>query len=338
VSEAPIFRREDDECHERSADVRVRLYDARGRDRDLHLDQAPHPSRHQLLWVDVRRLDPETFGRLRERFGLDPEIVEALLERGGRPRVEQRGTYVFVRIVSARTTTDAVATNKTDCLVGENWIVTVHDAPVLTLDLFDETIRADSMFGRLSSKEFLANLLDWQLNTYLRALERFEEEVDELDDRLLRNDDPGDDLLERLVGLRTWITHLRRGLAPHREVFAALAQPAQVGNESSDTAEHFRLLVDRLQHAMETTENARDMLLGSFDVFMTQTDQRTNQVMKILTVVTATALPATVIAGIMGMSVRTSVYATPATFWIALVLIVGSMAAVLLIARRRGWI
>jgi Mg2+ and Co2+ transporter CorA len=80
------------------------------------------------------------------------------------------------------------------------------------------------------------------------------------------------------------------------------------------------------------------MLLGSFDVFMTQTDQRTNQVVKLLTVVTATALPATVIAGIMGMSVRSWVYGTPAAFWVARALIVGSTAAVVLAARRRGWL
>jgi Mg2+ and Co2+ transporter CorA len=59
---------------------------------------------------------------------------------------------------------------------------------------------------------------------------------------------------------------------------------------------------------------------------------------KLLTVVTATALPATVIAGIMGMSVRTSVYGSPLAFWVAIALILVSMAFVLIVAHRRGWI
>jgi magnesium transporter len=319
--------------------VRARLYDAQGSDRDVDLSDVPELTPHRLLWVDVRGLDARTLRDVVGRFDADDETVELLTQRSGRPRLEERERYLFVRVLSVNTIEDDVRTEKIDCLVGENWIVTVHDAPLQTLELFDDTVRrTDSVFGRLSSRAFLASLLDWQLTTYLRALERFEESVDDLDEVLLRNDDPGDDLLERMVGLRAWITKLRRGLSPHREVFAALAQPAQVADEAQETAGHFRLLAERLQHAIETTENARDMLLGSFDVFMTQTDQRTNQVMKILTVVTAIALPASVIAGVMGMSVQTSVYRSAAAFWIALVLIASSMVGVLVVARRRGWI
>jgi magnesium transporter len=321
-----------------AADVRARLYDARGRDRDIDLAEEPELSPHRLLWVDVRGLDRATLEPLSRRFGVDDETTEHMLEPEGRPWLEDRPGYLFVRVLSVDATPDDVRTAKIDCLVGDNWIVTVHEAPLLTLELFDESVRADSVFGKLSSKAFLANLLDWQLTSYLRALERFEEDVDELDEQLLANDDPGDDLLERMVGLRRWITKLRRALAPHREVFAVLAQPAQVGDEGAETTEHLRLLLERLQHAVETAENAREMLLGSFNVFMTQTDQRTNQVMKLLTVVTATALPATVIAGIMGMSVRSSLYGSAAAFWVAIALIAVSMTVVLVLARRRGWI
>jgi magnesium/cobalt transport protein CorA len=321
-----------------AADVRARLYDARGRDRDIDLAEEPELAPHRLLWVDVRGLDRATIEPVCRRFGVDDETLEHLLEPAGRPWIEDRPGYLFVRVLSVNDAAEDVRTEKIDCVVGENWIVTVHQAALLTFELFDESVRADSVFGRLSSNAFLANLLDWQLTTYLRALERFEEDVDELDERLLANDDPGDDLLERVVGLRRWITRLRRALAPHREVFAVMAQPAQIGEEGGDTAEHFRLLLERLQHAIDSAENARDMLLGSFDVFMTQTDQRTNQVMKLLTVVTATALPATVIAGIMGMSVRSSIYASSVAFWVALGLIAASMIVVLVLARRRRWI
>jgi magnesium transporter len=91
-----------------------------------------------------------------------------------------------------------------------------------------------------------------------------------LDDRALRWADRVD-LLNDLVRLRHRIGRIRRTLAPQREVFAALARPSFEILAASDSAAHLRTLQDRLERAIGAVENARELLLGSFDLYMTQT-------------------------------------------------------------------
>ena len=105
---------------------------------------------------------------------------------------------------------------------------------------------------------------------------------------------------------------LRRALAPQREVFAALLRPVE-DPEVSPIGWPWPGLPDRLERALDATENAREQLLGSFDLVMTRVGQRTNDVMRVLTVISAVLLPSVVIAGVMGMNFQIPFFRTRAT-------------------------
>jgi Mg2+ and Co2+ transporter CorA len=80
------------------------------------------------------------------------------------------------------------------------------------------------------------------------------------------------------------------------------------------------------------------MLLGSFDILMTQTARRTNDVIKVLAIASLGILPSSLIAAILGMSFHPAFFNTPGLFWVAL----GFMAALIIFtlsaARQRHWI
>ena len=137
---------------------------------------------------------------------------------------------------------------------------------------------------------------------------------------------------------RRRISSIRRRLAPHREVFAALTRPDLAGLGDAEDTVHFRSLADRLERAIDAVDSARELVLGSFDVHMTRTAQRTNDVMKILTLVTVILLPGSVIAGVMGMNFKVGFFEDPSVFW----LVLGGMGvialATLLVARVKRWI
>jgi magnesium transporter len=94
----------------------------------------------------------------------------------------------------------------------------------------------------------------------------------------------------------------------------------------------------RLEKAIEATDNTREMLIGSVEVFMTQTAQRTNEVMKILTLVSVLLLPCAVIAGVLGMNFKVQIFDNPDLFWVAIALMAGLAATTLFVARRIHWI
>src|SRR4029077_20937615 len=127
--------------------------------------------------------------------------------------------------------------------------------------------------------------------------------------------------LDAVVEVRRRIARLRRALAPNREALLPLSRP--------DFELHEELGViwpgvgQRLERAIDGVENARELLVGSFDLYLGRASQRTNEVMKVLTLVSSIALPAVVLAGVMGMNFKPSFFDDPNNFWV----IVGVMVA-----------
>ena len=134
-----------------------------------------------------------------------------------------------------------------------------------------------------------------------KAIER---EIDRLDERALRRR-PRNDVLARIVALRRRIGLIRRTLAPHRVAFAALARPEMELHE--ELGRPWPGLTDRLERTIDAVENLRDLLLGTFDIHMGRAAQDANDVMKVLTLLSAVLLPSVVLAGIMGMNFNAAV-------------------------------
>ena len=80
------------------------------------------------------------------------------------------------------------------------------------------------------------------------------------------------------------------------------------------------------------------MIVGAFDLVMTRTAQRTNDVMKVLTTVSVLLLPAALIAGIFGMNMLPKAFLHPWVFWVLIALMVTVSGSVLYAIHRRGWL
>lgn len=164
--------------------------------------------------------------------------------------------------------------------------------------------------------------------------------MDEFDESLIARDmqeRSEQRLLSYLVELRHAITVLRRTLSGHREIFATLSQPEFDKVSKSESADRYRVLSERLDKAIAAAENARETAMGSLNIVMTRTAQRTNDVMKMLTVISAVLLPALVIAGILGMNFRQKFFERTELFWVVVVAMVALGAGIVAFARYRRW-
>ena len=103
-------------------------------------------------------------------------------------------------------------------------------------------------------------------------------------------------------------------------------------------AEALASLIHRLERATDAVANAREMLIGTFDVHMTRTAQRTNDTMRLLTWVSVTLLPAAVVAGVMGMNFQIGLFEHPEFFWVILASMILFALATLTVAKRRHWL
>lgn len=349
------------------------LFDSEGQDRPVKLDASvvSEVGNLQLLWVDLKGNSPDEFSRVSELFDFPQSLWSTMNSSAGkaqRPRLDLYSTCFHVNVDAIQERGDSgagpesvvahpvkhdsgesghwhgISSNSAfkritvNAVVFPNVVVTIHDLQATFLDNFDERIKGDTHLGRLDGPAFLGVLLNWHITGYFRALEILEAEVDRLDDAALRLRDDRN-LLTDLVRLRRRVALVRHTLLPHREVYATLARPSFAPFVTDDATKTLGLVYDRMERAVEATENARELVLGSFDIFTTQTALRTNEVVKVLTVVSALLLPAGVIATLATLLIRAPVYDLGRTgFWAigAFVVLLGTSG--ILVARTRRWI
>jgi magnesium transporter len=214
-------------------------------------------------------------------------------------------------------------------------VLTVRDGSVAGLDDSLRVVRGRTRLGMLDAATFVAVLLDGIVSGYFASTEEVERQIDRIDDVALRST-PDERVLDRLLIVRRRVAVLRRSLVPHRPVIAALARP-DLGLRSGED-DPWPALVERVERAIETIENARELLVGSFEIVMTRTGQRTNDIMRTLTVVSVTLLPASLIAAIFGMNFRAELFDVDGLFWPMVGAIGALCGAILLTARLRGWL
>ncbi len=341
---AVIPAREDAPPVDRGSDspsVTVRLFDA---DRtDTVLELAPALARRlndrQLLWIDVvGPLDAATADGIARKMRLTPRTRRLLLEAAQGPSIALHRTYFHIRVNAKADHGPTESPRWLDLIAAKGIVVSSHREPMQALEGLDERIEADATVGSIDGPAFVHTVLSGVVTGYFRAVDAIEDAVDELDGRALgtRADSH---LLRDLVGLRRRIARLRRALTDQREVFAALGAADFGASIPTDDPADFPALVDRFENALRSVEDSRELLIGSFDVFMTRTAQSTNDVMKVLALATVLLLPGSLIAGLLGMNVEVPLPKDGLfSFWFVVVAIVLLASGVLAVARSRRWI
>jgi magnesium transporter len=321
--------------------ARVLLLDADGADRDVELEQVDlgQIGDQRLLWIDLGGgEEAERLARVLEPLGLPSRTLRYVVEPLGRPRLDAYGEAMHVEVTGLRPVGEgrheAVFLN---CVVGRNWLLTSHDGPVKFLEEFRQRVRGGSELGSLDAPWLLATLLDWQVNSYQDEIANLVTMIDDLDEVVLRGTEPTEVTLDRLVRVRRRVSWLRGLLVPHQQVFLQLSRPELDLLSTSDSAAAFSALNARVAAAVDAVDSAREMLIASFDVLMTRTAQRTNDVMKVLTIASVALLPSTLIAGILGMNVSPALSIGHVLFWVIIALMAALMATAILIARRQHW-
>ncbi|MCY7418400.1 MAG: CorA family divalent cation transporter [Chloroflexi bacterium] len=292
----------------------------------------------QLLWVDVTA-DPER----------QPELIRSIDEQlrlGGALADGASATGTSVRFGHETVSIHVLGLSDSDghgvrpvalhITAAPNRVVSLHVEPVGRLSQPIEVVAADPRFGRLDAGTFMGLLLDGMLDGYFSEVERIERVIDDLDERAL-SDAGTDPLLDELVAIRARIALLRRSLAPQREVFASLLRPVE-DQELSPVGWPWPGLPERLERALDATEQARQQLLGSFDIVMTRVGQRTNDLMRVLTVISAVLLPSVVVGGVMGMNFKAPLFDDPGNFPVVILAMALLALLILGVARFRHWI
>lgn len=301
---------------------------------DLHTVEVDEQS---LLWVDLVDPSDAVLRGVWEACEL-PHAALSYLQEGTTPGVAKEGEHFWLRVVAVAASSRQENVNGVvlTLVAGCNRVVSIHGEPLAFIGELLKREDDASQIGGLCSESFVASLLDWHLSTYFQAVSDYEMAIERTENDIL--DENRKTTLAQLQRLRRWASRLRRMLAPHRFVFAALSRPDFRPSETRSAERHFSALDVRFERAMDMVENARELVLGSFDLFSSQTALQTNQVMRVLTFVTVITGVLATMVGALGMNFDAALFKThDAGFWIAVTGLCCFTVAAILTGRWRRW-
>jgi magnesium transporter len=226
---------------------------------------------------------------------------------------------------------DALVFTDVDVFIGEGFLITVTQGHLPLMERVHRCIQED---GTTRLDKALYFLVDSIVDEYSPVIDLIAEETSDLEDTVLT--DPGPEKLQTIFRLKRKLIEFRRVAAGMREVVNALMRKEK-GICGDDLDPYFRDVYDHLVRIVDLIETYRDLLTGSLDIYLSAVANRTNNVMKVLTIYGTVALPLVIITGFFGMNFPMGLENWPHGIWYACGMMALSTTIVLWFFKRRGW-
>jgi magnesium transporter len=242
--------------------------------------------------------------------------------------------YLVMHDLLYDTATRSLSTPEVDIVIGPNYVASVHDHDLLRVMQAHAVTEgvADAMRGGVDY--LLYWLTDQLVDGYMPALEDMHDAVEDLEQAII--DNPTTNLLPRIFDMKRDAITLRRVISPQLEVFSRLTMPS-FGIVSDDCAMYFRDVHDHLIRVFEAMDTYRELMSGALDAYLSNVNNRMNDVMKRLTILTALFLPLTFITGLLGMNLSSTPPWRDSAFWVLVVLMLLVSLAQWLYFKGKGW-
>ncbi len=300
-------------------------------------------------WVDIEDLEGANNARV-ERMMLDlfhfhPLAVEDALEDTHVPRVDDWGgsLYLVVNAIDIDPASGEIRSREVDFFLGPNFVVSYHNQAIEVLERHRRNLARESEARlRQGSAHVLYRLLDEIVADFVPAIEHLDDRIDAAQDEVFRHPTPA--TLQRIFLVKRAAIQLHRVVIPIRELLNRLARD-DYPLIPVESRVYFRDVYDGLVRVHDILESLRDLVSSALETYLSVVSNRTNDIMKALTVVNVMFLPLTFVVGFFGMNFfgPTLAFETPALpkgslFFATLAALIGTPILFWILARRRGWL
>jgi magnesium transporter len=253
-----------------------------------------------LLWLDLNDPMSHDLDDLAVRYGFHELAIEDCRHHIQLAKLDYYDGYSFIIINSTNYTEKPceVQVREIDAFLGPDYIVTVHEGPSAAVEEIQKHVALNAK--HLSRPDqVLHALIDILVDRYLPTLDHIGDTIDDVEDQVLIRPTPV--LLQTIFELKRGLLQFRRAVSSQRELVNLL-----IRDDSSlihqDMRIYFRDVYDHVVRAMDLVETYRDLLTGGLDIYLTQMANRTNDIVKALTILATIMLPLTLVTGYFGMN------------------------------------
>ncbi|MFC1875067.1 magnesium/cobalt transporter CorA [Chloroflexota bacterium] len=283
-----------------------------------------------LTWVDIEPPTERETEYLAQNYPFHPLDLDDTLSRKQRPKIDEYREYLFLvfHLPRYRKDEQVLTSSQLAVFIGPNYLITLHKGELKPLvKLFKEC-----QIDEESRQEYLSNgsgyllyrILDRLVDYCLPILDKVGNGIEEVEDDIFAARRSG--TIREISRLRRDVIAFRRIIWPMRAVVGSL-EPKVRRFINTDLAVYFGDMVDHLDKIWDGLDEYKEIIEGLSDTYDSLATNRTNEVVRILTIIATILLPITVVSSVYGMNISLpfmdSDYALLYVFLIMLVIIVG---------------
>jgi magnesium transporter len=292
-----------------------------------------------VTWVDIQGFgNEEKLRGVAAAFNLHPIALEHAVNVPQRAKAE---TYEGHNLVIARaplfSTAGDMSVPQVCFIVGDGFLITFQERYLRFFDAVRERISLGGGQLRRHGADYLAYaLIDAMVDRYYPVAQQLSDAIEDLEDWVVENPHP--DVLKRIHDIRRQLVVLRRVGHPQREAINAMLRP-QSPFFSEEVQVFVRDTRDHIAQIVELVDSSREMASDLADAYLSNVSHRSNEIMKVLTLMASIFIPLTFIAGVYGMNFEyipeLSIRQAYFFVWGVMILVAVFMIALF---KSRGWI
>ena len=308
---------------------------------------APFLDSDSLSWIDIQGVGGvQLWEQISEVFGLHPLAIEDVVNVPQRPKVEEYDNCLLIvaRMVLPNRGSTGFHCEQVSLILGDRYLLTVQETS--DRDCFDgvrEQLRSNKGTVCRRGVDYLAYaLLDATIEGFFPVLEVYGERIEQLEEEVVTSPTP--QTLKKIYQVRRELLGVRRAIWPQRSAINILSRGGGDTRIGEEVRIYWRDCYDRAIQVLDMLEIYRELASGMMDVYLSAVNNKMNEVMKILTVISTIFIPLTFIVGVYGMNFNPEVspwnmpelnwyWGYPAT-WAVMVAIASGL---IIFFWRRGW-
>lgn len=285
--------------------IRTILFRAESRELvqgDVELLQHWSRQSGDLLWMDLADNDAASEAKLMcEAFGLHRLAIQDAQRARHQPKIEFFDHYDFLLLKGMGPDTDEFEfqTIQIGLFLGKNFLVTRHSSASPSIDRVWQSVLEDTTLLGEGPDAVMLEIARVLVERYTNRLMTLEPRLEDLEEQIVRK--PKDDILAELMGYKTNLRQFRRVLLYHVGVFTELSHRSS-SHVRADKLHHVKDVFEHQERAYSLATLYFEMATDLVDGYISLASHRLNNIMKVLTIITAIFVPLSFLAGIYGMN------------------------------------
>lgn len=275
---------------------------------------------------------------LQDRFKIHPLGLEDANRDRHPPKVEEfpDHTFLLFKPLSRDSKDSNCSTIQMAMFVGERFLITRTSGPSRSIERLIRELQEDHSRFKSGTDALVSRIVRLFIDRFLSILLKLEPKLEAIEAELLTRTD--DAILAELTGYKSDLKKLRRIFIYHEQVLSDLREKSFPGF-TPDQKHELNDVYEQQERAGSLTQLYYELASDLIDGYLSLSSHRLNQIMKVLTIITAIFVPLSFLAGIYGMNFENMPELHSKSGYFILLGVMASIATALLIVfRKRRWV